>query len=329
MTPTPGASAALCRRLVPDLVGAGAERPIDVDQTNRSVVVDEALIVKWFVPPVPAPHPGIAMLTHLRAVGFEDMPAFHAAEEVDGHVVAMISEHVPGAVDGWRWFVDELVAGDLERVLASAGGIGVLAARMHVALAPAATGVVEVAGEVARCRSLLHEALAVATGEAAQVLRARAARIGAIFDGAPREGETAAIPIHGDLHVGQVLRAGDRLVVTDFDGNPLLDPARRHVPRPAAVDVASLVQSIEHAGRVAQRRSSEVADDLIERAGEKTLSGHRSALAAAGRSDLLDERLLEALRVGQELHELVYAAKHLPTWAHAPMATLRAMFVEP
>jgi maltokinase len=58
-TPAPGASAAVARRLTEHLVTEGAERPITVDQTNTSVVVDDAVIVKWFRPPVPHPHPAI------------------------------------------------------------------------------------------------------------------------------------------------------------------------------------------------------------------------------------------------------------------------------
>ncbi len=35
---------------------------------------------------------------------------------------------------------------------------------------------------------------------------------------------------HGDLHVGHVLRTGDQLVITDFDGNPGSAPACRTCP---------------------------------------------------------------------------------------------------
>ena len=40
--------------------------------------------------------------------------------------------------------------------------------------------------------------------------------------------------IHGDLHVGQVLRGGDgALYVNDFDGNPLAPAGWRPTRRPA------------------------------------------------------------------------------------------------
>lgn len=338
--PAPGASGSLARRLAPDVVTAGLERAIEVDQTNVSVAVDESVIVKWFVPPVPHPHPGILVLDHLRRVGFTDMPRFFAAEVVDGEVVATVTELVPGASDGWEWFVDELtgwIDGTVPRatVLHSADALGALGGRLLLALAtpskviPDPITPFEVAALHPRWRTMLDEALALATGDAATTLRARVEQIEEVLHAAPRSGTTPACPIHGDLHVGQVLRAGRRLVVIDFDGNPVLEPAERHAPRPPAVDVASFVQSVDHAGRVAQHRrpgEAERLDPLIAEAVTRVLDGYREALRVGGRSELLDDRLLGPMRVAQELHELVYAARHLPRWADVPTATLRAMF---
>jgi maltokinase len=346
----PGASAGIARRYAPALVARGEERPVTVDQTNHSVVVDESVIVKWFVPCVPVPHPGIRVLEHLAAVGFTDMPEFFAADVVEGQVVASVSEYLHGALDGWDWFVEEMMVAAEQpagmpssAVLSSARALGSLAARLHIALTmpsvvvPDPVTPVDPARELARCLSLLDEAVAVVDGEAAGVLRARLTRIREVFAGASARlaGEPCSTPaflLHGDLHVGQVLRSGERLMVTDFDGNPLLDHGQRHLARPAAVDVASLVQSVDHAGRVAQRRRPELdaeIETLIGDATATTLSGYRAVLADADRAFLLDERLLEPLRVAQELHELVYAARHLPRWAYAPTATLRSMFPEP
>src|SRR6185436_19144517 len=50
--------------------------------------------------------------------------------------------------------------------------------------------------------------------------------------------------VHGDLHVGQFLRAGDTLVVVDWEGRPGLSLAERRRPRPAAHDLATLRLSL-------------------------------------------------------------------------------------
>jgi len=338
--PPPGASAAVARRLAPESVSSGTERAITVDQTNISVVVDETVIVKWFRPPVPHPHPAIDVLEHLRAVGFTDMPAFYGAVVDDDTVTAIASEFVGAALDGWDWLVDELMATasgarSAAELVRSAAAVGTLVSRLHVALAtpsptvPAPVGLVAVDAEAARARDLLDAALECVDGEAATVLQRCATAVRTVIDSWPSGGDTLAMRLHGDLHVGQVLRTADRMVVTDFDGNPLLDADRRHAPRPPAVDVAGLLQSIDHAGRVAQRRSPQhvdLLDILIAESVAAALAAYRHGLASARLEQLLDDRLLWPLRVTQELHELVYASRHLPRWAYAPTATLRSMF---
>jgi maltokinase len=65
---------------------------------------------------------------------------------------------------------------------------------------------------------------------------------------------------------------------------------------------------------------------------EKRGGGDAATWIAATRDAFLaavgpvDERLLAAFEVEQECRELVYAARFLPRWRYAPMATLRARF---
>jgi maltokinase len=342
IAPGDGESAELAQRHAPDLVSSGHERPITVDQTNHSVVVDESVIVKWFRPPIRS-HDRLTVVDHLRAVGFGSMPTYFGAEEVDGYVVATVSEYLGGAHDGWEWFVGAMVdwadgVVPSESVLTDAMRIGTLAAEMHVALTTPSTVVrrpvteVDASTERDRCRTLLTEAYAEITDRAARMVLDRAAdRIARCIEAMPT-GPTPACMLHGDLHVGQILKTPDgRLVVTDFDGNPLLDAIERRRFRPLAVDLASLVQSVDHAGRVAQRRRPEATalGEMIARCCETTSTAHVDGLRGADRLHLVDARLLDGLRTAQELHELVYAERHLPRWSYAPAATLSAMFSSP
>jgi maltokinase len=336
-SPAPGASATVARRHAPSRVTAGRERAITVDQTNVSVVVDEQVVVKWLDPAVRDPHPAVRTLEHLRLVGFDDVPELHGVEVVDGWVVALVTQYLPGARDGWEWFVDDVIAtlddpggACAER---SAGTIGALAARLHVALAtpssvlPTPISLVDVAPEWQRGRTLLADARELADGWPAEVLARRAERIGAILDHAP-ELRVPGIRVHGDLHVGQILRTGSRLAVIDFEGNPLLSGELVDASRPPAVDLASLLQSVDHACRVVERRRQVRAgalDDLAARLQRATLASYRDGLATAGLAELADERLLTPLRLIQELHELVYASRHLPHWADVAARTLSSM----
>lgn len=335
----PGASASAARRHAPQLVRAGRERPITVDQTNRSVVVDDAVIVKWYDPPVAAADHRLDVLEHLMANGFVHVPVYFGAEHDGDLVVASICEFVPGALDGWDWFVDQLtgwVDGDVGVVelVADARRIGELGGELHAALAtpspvvPDPVGTTDAAAERDRCAALLREALTVVRDDAAAVLSVRSGAIAAtIATIATRPTPTCVV--HGDLHVGQFLRdPSGRLVITDFDGNPLVEPAARRARRPVATDVASLAQSVDHAGRVAARRRPEAGaalDDVVARCVQATLDGHLETLDRLGCRQLVDDRLLTPFRIAQELHELIYAQRHLPRWTYAPTATLRAL----
>ena len=336
-----GASTALARRLAPHRVTTGVERQITVDRSNDCVVVDESVFVKWLTPPASLPHRGLEVVSHLGAVGFEAMPSLLGSQISGGHVEAIVFEHFPGADDGWTWMWDGVngwfAGAEPDRVLIDAARLGRLAADLHVAMATASevfphpVGSVDRATERERGLALLTTALAEVSPDdqptAHAVLHAHRPALKDAIESIA-DGDTPALHIHGDLHVGQVLRVGDRLVAIDFDGNPL-QSGRPPAHQPAAVDIASLVQSVDHVVRMTQHRQpghDERFDELAREMSRATLGSYRLGLQLAGRSELLDESLLSPLRAIQELHELVYAVRRLPRWAYAPTLALQAMF---
>ena len=135
---TPGSSAAVASRLLGRPLEG--ERAITVDQTNESVIVGDQVVVKWLLPPVLAPHAGVELLNHLAARGFQDMPRFLGVEQRDEMVLAVATEYLPGALDGWDWFVDEVDAWlqgatTLDGVVEWAARMGALTGVLHSALA--------------------------------------------------------------------------------------------------------------------------------------------------------------------------------------------------
>ena len=134
--------------------------------------------------------------------------------------------------------------------------------------------------------------------------------------------------MHGDLHVGQVLRWDGGYAVSDFDGNPVLTAAERAPPQPPARDVAGMLRSLDHVGRIVDRRTERRHHDQvaawIAAARASVPRGVHRRLASAGRSELFDARLLHPFEVEQECRELVYAARHLPRWTYVPDAALGA-----
>lgn len=330
---------------------ASGERPIDVDQTNTSVVVGEALVVKWQRTVADRPHPAMAALAQLGAVGFDEMPTTYAVltwTSPRGHTlpVAYVSDYLTAARDGWTWCVDLVrsLAEPGERDPWSSGlpqRLGRLTAALHIALATPnhvfprpmqSAGASRVQRWYDGAFAMLEQALHLPDPAVATAVSARADAIAACFDeGLGDEHALAATPvqhIHGDLHVGQVLRWSEGLAVVDFDGNPVAatDGGLMH---PAARDVAQMSRSLDHVGQVVLHHNPGLDPAPIREwmAGSRAdyLDGYRNTLQESGMGFLLDERLLPAFELEQELRELVYAARHLTRWTYAPLGTLTEM----
>ena len=314
----PGASKELAARLLG--CSCSIERPITVDQTNRSVVVDESVVVKWLVPPVPAPHPGVELIRHLGAAKFDEMPAFVGVDERDGVVHAIVTSFLPGALDGWEWYVDDLEAWlsdrlDFDAVVGSAQRMGAITARLHSALADMQPSMVALGGVADQAMADMR----LATGRLDGLDWLDERRTAAVLQPLRDSGEMPGHRIHGDLHAGQFLRAGDRMLLTDFDGNPLQDLDDRSRAQSPLRDVASMVQSIEHVGAiVVKRRRPDRADD-VDRFMRAAVA---AALAAYGADHVVDDELLLAFRAAQELHEYAYSIHHLPHWRYVADAAL-------
>jgi maltokinase len=223
---------------------------------------------------------------------------------------------------------------DAESVLTPARTLGTLVADMHAALA--STGVEHATSDLARAwhaRALADLARAVhdVDGDEGARLRALAEQVSVALDALAGAAGTPLIDVHGDLHVGQVLRHGSpaAYAITDFDGSPVLAPANRSDRQPAALDVAGMMASLDHVGRVVVHRTAGVdvaaVTHWIEEAERGFLDSYRTALDAHGLRHLLDETLLHPLRLAQECREYLYALDHLPHWRYVPDAALPAL----
>ena len=323
-----------------------AERPMLVDQTHESVVVADEVVVKWSVLAEPTPAP--VLVSHLAQVGFIEMakPSGFVQLRTQGELLLLASvvEFLEAAEDGWTWAVSE--AGryatghcSLAEATAPMGDVGRLTADLHLALATPSPFISEpiVMAQAANIRrwqafanSLLDEVLDGVGGAEGERVRAREPHIRAAFAALLDVTQTTTIPVHGDLHVGQVLRWAHGLAIGDFDGNPVLPLAERLSPQPAARDVAGLLQSIDHVGRVVTRRVDGADSSKVTRwiaaAQRDFLSSYRSTLARAGFESLFDERLLGPMQVEQECREFLYAVRHLPRWLYVPDQALEALF---
>jgi maltokinase len=295
------------------------------------------------------PHPAADRLRRLSELGFAESPALVGVvewrEAGSGHwiPVVVVQEYLPGTEDGWRWALEDarsalglgLVPGPVRPGFGD--DVGEVVGRMHVALAadPAERMPAELAQRYA------DEAVAgleVAVGflerfdpESAALLAGRRGEVEALLAGLADATGTPVLPVHGDLHVGQVLRdAEGRYAVVDFDGNPTSPPELRATPAPAARDVAQLLVSLENVEHVVRH----YAPDLSVEAGRAWTSGEQAAFMSGyrrglgSRGDLFDEALVGAYDWAQVCQEIVYAGqRELTEWLYVPAAELRRRLV--
>lgn len=320
----------------------GTERPVTVDQTNESVIVGEQAVVKWATHLQPGPHPAPGRLSALTAAGFTAMPTpwgvvTWTPEDGAETLVSTVTGYLPGAVDGWTWAKDLFVAaatgGDLEPVAETCSALGVVVADLHISMSATVTR--STAEDAKRWRDsafdTLAEARVLAGPATALLLTERADDIERILDELSDLVDVPVLDAHGDLHVGQVLRTADLLVITDFDGNPVLPPAERVLPIPAAADLAGILQSLSHVAVVAAKRAELEPRTLaeVETASRTALfDAYVDTLVRGGHADLHIDRAVGAFRLQQVLREIVYAGRHLPRWMYVPDAALPALLNE-
>lgn len=312
-------------------------RGIEVDQSNDSVVLGDAVVVKWQVDVAPSPAP--SRMRALAGTGITPEPrAIVEWRDPEGRMctIATAADLVPGAEDGWTWAVDLVrshARGEPVDAITPFAELGELVARMHLALAAHGVGTwstAQCAALVASMQADLDGAVAAMDGDEGSRLRARHSSLAALIDRARSVHETPVIPIHGDLHIGQVLRGVEgHLCIIDFDGNPLLSPEERCAEAPAARDVAGMLASIEHVARVVNYRTPGLdhrpAIIWIAHAQDAFLAAYQGALGAAGMRGLLDDRWVTPMMVDQECREYMYAARHLPHWRYVPDAVITAL----
>jgi maltokinase len=365
--PRDGASAALVAALASgraldagfelvSLAPVGAlhgERAIGVDQTNESVVVGGSVVVKWLAEPALRPAAVPDLQAHLAAVRYRGVPRplgslVWSDATRQRATLAFLTEWLPDARDGWDWCVQDLLE-HLDHLpggcpadcaaMSSPAELGRLTAGLHLALATPSDVIPmpSVPADAAAIRAWAHSALG-ALEDALDLLPIADRSVLAVRAPGIRDWitEMTDVPstviqhIHGDLHVGQVLRSERGLAVIDLDDDISIDVVDRGRPLPVARDVAQMSCSLDHVGRVADLRTAGTAVGAIEgwiRQGQVDfLDAYRDGLRDGGRADLLDERLLKPMTAERICRELVYAARVLPRWLYAPMGTLRHSF---
>jgi maltokinase len=144
-----------------------------------------------------------------------------------------------------------------------------------------------------------------------------------------------AVRIHGDYHLGQVLRTDSGWFVLDFEGEPARPLAERQMRSSPLQDVAGMLRSFRYAAAVAlaerdERDHAELAP-LAESWGERNrkafLDGYLSAegvqaLLPAGAAQ---DTILAAFELDKAVYEVLYEQAYRPDWVHIPRQAVRRL----
>ncbi|MDQ6616175.1 MAG: phosphotransferase [Actinomycetota bacterium] len=318
-------------------------RPVNVEQSNTSLVFDNRLIAKMFRRLLDGPNPDVEVTEALARVGFSHVAQPAAVWRKDGTDLAFVQQFLAGGTEGWALALTSLR--DLYSYRpddpADAGGdfaheacrLGHMTAEMHLAMAEAfgidleqfpAAGWPAVVAEIENgLRAQLGEGF---SGPAEQILD----RLRAVSDPGP------AIRVHGDYHLGQVMRTDDGWFVLDFEGEPARDMSERLAFRSPFKDVTGMLRSFHYAAHFALLEQEEHVQEELGALADWWESHNRQAFldgyfATPGIAALLpDQREVGevvslAFELQKAVYELAYERAYRPDWIPIPSAAIGRM----
>ncbi|HET7174146.1 MAG TPA: aminoglycoside phosphotransferase [Nocardioidaceae bacterium] len=250
---------------------------------------------------------------------------------VTGHL-AMLQAFLRTATDGWVLATssvrDLLAEEDLHAdevggdFAAEAARLGETTAAVHLELAEVFdTGLLDRRGRDALSRAMtgrLEHAVAVVPELHAYVepIRRRFAAVADIAVDVPVQ------RVHGDLHLGQMMRTVKNWKVIDFEGEPAKSLAERVTLESPLRDVAGMLRSLDYAAGSTLHQFGDQ-PHLGYRADEWTSRNSRAFLAGyqevAGELDDVAWVLLLAYEADKAVYEAVYEARNRPSWLPIPL----------
>jgi maltose alpha-D-glucosyltransferase/alpha-amylase len=139
--------------------------------------------------------------------------------------------------------------------------------------------------------------------------------------------------IHGDYHLGQVLRTKSDFVILDFEGEPARSLQERSAKQSPLKDVAGMLRSFSYAAfaslnRYTAHRPQDAGKlESWSRLWEQSITGEflKAYREVVGQSPIVPSEpaafrsLLGAFILDKAFYELVYELNNRPAWVRIPL----------
>jgi maltokinase len=318
------------------------------EQSNTSLVYGEESILKVFRRLSPGPNPDLEVTTALARLGSPQVaePLGWIETRLEGvpTSLAILSRYLRLATDGWTLAAtsvrdlyatvgDASDSGSVRLRAAEAGGdfagesrrLGIATAQVHADLA-AAFGTDELGtGALAELTERMYRKLDLAVAAVPELAKHVDMISDAYCELAKLSGPFPVQRVHGDYHLGQVLRTETGWVVLDFEGEPATPLAQRRARSSPLRDVAGMLRSFDYAarhqliGHPGQAARSDAARDWVRRNASAFCVGYAEA---GGLDPVANQVLLRALQLDKAVYEVLYEARHRPSWLPIPLDSL-------
>jgi maltokinase len=314
-------------------------RPITSEQSNTSLVYGGQYILKLFRKLTPGKNKDLLLHRALQGVGSKHIAQVLGSitGDLDGEptTVGMLQQFVADAVDGWAMATtsvrDLMAAPELhaEEVGGDFAGeaerLGRAVAEVHADLAEALGTEPVDADELERSMKAMLDRLDTVAGRVPE-LAAHAPGLRTAFETLrtlPVDSVTMQY-IHGDLHLGQVLRTVTGWLLIDFEGEPAAPVEERHALRSPLRDVAGMLRSFDYAAQqmlVGQPDEPALAQRAMEWS-QRNRAAFCEGYAAVAADPRDQGELLRAFELDKAVYEVSYEHANRPDWLGVPLASI-------